>query len=112
MTSPARRTITSSPTRTPFLRTSNRLWNVAFDALVQRDTRQANAEEGIEQSDLRRLDLPADDCDESVVDEADRPLGGVPRDDLADDADGCIARIDEHLLVLRATFYELPLPLA
>ena len=34
MTSPARRTITSSPTRTPFLRTSNRLCSVAFETVV------------------------------------------------------------------------------
>ena len=74
----------------------------AGDALVLRARRQADRVERVEQCGLRRRYLPADDLAEAVGEEAERPLRRVPGVELAHDAGGGVARIDEGLLVLRA----------
>ena len=67
--------------------------------------------ERVEHAGLRRRNVPADDLAQPVGEEAERPLGGVPRVELADDAGRGVARVDEDLLVLRAAFDQLSLPL-
>ena len=83
----------------------------AGDPLVHRARRQADRIEGVEQAGLRRRSLPADDLAEAVGEEAERPLGGIPGVELAHDAGGGVARVDEGLLVLRAGLDQLSLPL-
>ena len=83
----------------------------ALDARVHRARRQAHRVERVEQLGLRRRHVPALHVAEAVGEEAERPPRRVLRVELADDAGGGVARIDEGLLVLRAAFDELSLPL-
>ncbi len=83
----------------------------AVHAPVHRARRQAHRVERVEDRGLRRRNGPARHFAQAVGEEAERAPGGIARVELADDAGGGVARVDEDLLVLRAGLDELLLAL-